>query len=1601
VDPAAPLPEERDSLGESLLEIIKGRIDPDVLPLVSAFLKASARRLPAVAIGANTVERLAATLLELFKFTEHSHNQPARIRVFQPTDSEHGYQTRGSVVEVNIPDSPFLLDSMTAEIHEHGAGVDWVVHPVLGVTRDTTGRLIDIAHATRSPQRESVQHLELDRPLDHARSEALKDGIDRVLADVRRVVADFEPMKKAVEQMMGYAQESSEGVTEEETAEALAFLHWLLDDNFVFLGYREYQITDSAADRTVCVVPGTGLGILSEAAKSAYARPVPLSKLPTDLRDRYEHGDLLVVTKTNRLSTVHRRAKMDYVGVRRIGGDGETWGEARLLGLFTSKAYMEPVARTPLIRRKLERILEAEDLIAGSHDHKAVIQVFEGFPKDSLFSAPIGELHRSVMGLVHLQEGRNLRLFIRPDILRRSVSILVALPRDRFNVALRRQLQELFKERFNGESVEYHLALGNADPAQIHYTVWVGRGDIPTVDHNTLEREAAELSRGWDEHLLDRLAAKVGQERARQLVAEWSGRLPGYYKNAGQLQLAADDLLKLDELVKGERPFVVGIQNETGPGEQLTRLGLYRLEGKLPLSELVPALEDLGLRVVEEVATRLSGGDGETFIHDFGVVDAAGAQLDVSASGQRITDALAAVWNGEAESDSLHRLILNSRLTQKQIEVIRAYRMYARRVSPGFTIAYTNDTLVRHPEISSKLIELFEARFDSSWSGGGADAIRAAIVAELDAVSSLEEDRILRTFLGLVEATVRTNAFKGGRSALAFKLRSAEVPAMPKPHPLFEIFAYGQDVEGIHLRGGMVARGGIRWSDRREDYRTEVLGLMKAQMTKNAVIVPTGAKGGFVLRQPPSDPAHLKQAVRGAYQTFIASLLDLTDNRIDGEIRHPPEVLVHDEPDPYLVVAADKGTATFSDTANQVAAQFNFWLGDAFASGGSSGYDHKALGITARGAFESMRWHFREAGIDFRKPFTVVGIGDMSGDVFGNGMLLSDKIKLVAAFDHRHIFIDPAPEPARSFSERRRLFELPGSSWADYRSGLISVGGGIYPRTAKRIDLSLQAQAALGASRTTFTPNELISALLCAPVDLLWNGGIGTYIKAESETHGEVGDRPNDALRVDASRLRCRVVVEGGNLGLTQKGRIEYAGRGGHINADFIDNSGGVDCSDREVNLKILLSLAEADGRLDRQGRHRLVAAVADEVVERILYGNFLQAQILAQDEAASPRRMEAFEDLMGRLEKAGVLDREVEALPSTEMMRDRQTNGLGMSRPELAVLLAYSKSYLADLLLASDVPEAPYLLGDIRRYFPAKVVELGDDLLARHPLRRELIATLVANDVVNSMGAIFVTRLMDETGAEAVEVVQAYRMARHLCWAVQRWEAVEELVDQLPLATWKELMHGIDWLVAITTRWFLGRGAAAHSAEEMAAWDEPFEELVEVLPEIGPAVWRDERQATVQRLVALGVPVDVARRHAFQEHLVHAPDIIDVARTSGWPVAEVGRVFFLVGQSARIDQLERQAQALSSSDRWQRWALRGLQADLLGVRRHISEQVIAEATTADGEAATHAYFAARSHRLGRLVRFMRTLEGERVADLAQLSVAVRQIRTLAGAGAR
>jgi len=1289
-----------------------------------------------------------------------------------------------SVVEIINDNMPFLFDSTMAEFTEQGIEVRLVAHPILSVERDAEGRLTHFygdatADSLGRGGRESLIHVHVDRIDDPAIRSALVEGIDKTLDDVRASVRDWREMRTRVEQAVEAFRVTPPSLPEEEVEEASQLLQWLAANNFTLLGLREYRFA-SGDMATADVVEGTGLGILRDPAVKILRRGSELVAMTPEIREFLREPTALIVTKANVKSRVHRRIHMDYVGVKLYAASGKLEGELRIVGLFTSTAYTRSVRQIPYLRHKVAQVLRRAGFDSDSHSGKAALHILEEYPRDELFQIDIETLFGFVLEILMLYERPRLRALARPDKFDRFVSVLLFLPREKYNTDVRVRAGAYLASAYKGRLSAAYASFPEGPLARVHYIIGRYEGATPVIDRTTLESELAAIAETWSDKLKEALGRSTDGLRARQLALRYGGAFSQAYQEAfGSAQAIAD--IGTSERLGPQRPVAISVYrptDEDAPG----RFGLkvFAHATPLTLSYRVPVIENHGLRVVDErtyrITPRATPSPAPVWLHDMTIETADGQPIDITDElDARLEASIMAVVGGRAESDGYNALVLRSGLSWREVAVIRTLSLYLRQIRARFSQDYMWTTLVRNIGIAGKLIELFKARFDPHQTLTAAEraakeaAVAAAIEEELKAVTSLDEDRILRRFVNLVQAAVRTNVWQLGgdgqpRQVISFKFESGKVEGLPAPRPLYEIFVYSPRVEGIHLRFGKVARGGLRWSDRPQDFRTEVLGLVKAQQVKNAVIVPVGAKGGFVpkLLPPPSNRDAWMAEGTEAYRIFIRSLLELTDN-IEGDAIVPPaDTLRHDGDDPYLVVAADKGTATFSDTANAISAEKHHWLGDAFASGGSQGYDHKKMAITARGAWEAVKRHFRELGTDIQTaPFTAVGVGDMSGDVFGNGMLLSTATKLVAAFDHRDIFLDPDPDPAASHAERARLFALPRSSWQDYDRKLISAGGGIFPRSLKAIPLTAEIRALLGLERAEATPFEVMTAILKARVDLMFFGGIGTYVRASTEADDQVGDRANDPIRITGGEVRAKVIGEGANLGVTQRGRIEAALAGVKLNTDAIDNSAGVNTSDVEVNIKIALARPERDGRLTEADRNALLAAMTDDVAALVLRNNYLQTLSLSLAERRGAAETGFLVRLMQSLEGRGLLDRAVEFLPDDATLAERTRRGLPLSRPELAVLLAYAKLTLKDDLLATGVPDDPYLARELVRYFPPALRERFPDAIENHRLRREIIATGLANSAINRAGPAAAIRLMDETGAELPSLAMAFAVVR------------------------------------------------------------------------------------------------------------------------------------------------------------------------------------------------------------------------------------------------
>ncbi|WP_331445482.1 NAD-glutamate dehydrogenase [Streptomyces xanthochromogenes] len=1575
--------------------------------------------------------------LSHYRLAENRPQGTANVRVHTPTVEENGWTCSHSVVEVVTDDMPFLVDSVTNELSRQNRGIHVVIHPQVVVRRDLTGKLIEVldtgsqtAELPHDALTESWIHVEIDRETDRADLKQITADLLRVLSDVREAVEDWEKMRDAALRIADeLPKEPKAGdLVEQEVDEARELLRWLSTDHFTFLGYREYQLTD---DDSLSAVPGTGLGILRsdpQHGEEDDGHPVSpsFSRLPADARAKAREHKLLVLTKANSRSTVHRPSYLDYVGVKKFDEQGNVVGERRFLGLFSSAAYTESVRRVPVVRRKVEEVLKGAGFSPNSHDGRDLLQIMETYPRDELFQTPADQLRSIVTSVLYLQERRRLRLYLRQDEYGRYYSALIYLPRDRYTTGVRLRLIDILKEELGGTSVDFTAWNTESILSRLHFVVRVPAGteltELTDADSDRIEARLVEAARSWADGFSDALNAECGEERAAELLRRYGHAFPEGYKADHSPRAAVADLVHLEQLTHGRRDFALSLYEPVGavPGER--RFKIYRIGEQVSLSAVLPVLQRLGVEVTDERPYELRCADRtHAWIYDFGLrmpkkSNGNGDYLADDAR-ERFQEAFAATWTGAAENDGFNSLVLRAGLNWRQAMVLRAYAKYLRQAGSTFSQDYMEDTLRDNVHTTRLLVSLFEARLSPDRQKAGTeliDGLLEELDGALDQVASLDEDRILRSFLTVIKATLRTNYWQKNAEGtphayVSMKFDPQAIPDLPAPRPQFEIWVYSPRVEGVHLRFGKVARGGLRWSDRREDFRTEILGLVKAQMVKNTVIVPVGAKGGFVAKQLP-DPsvdrdAWLAEGI-ASYKTFISALLDITDNLVAGEVVPPADVVRHDEDDTYLVVAADKGTATFSDIANNVAISYDFWLGDAFASGGSAGYDHKGMGITARGAWESVKRHFRELGHDSQtEDFTVVGVGDMSGDVFGNGMLLSEHIRLVAAFDHRHIFIDPKPDAAVSFAERRRLFDLPRSSWADYNKELLSAGGGIHPRTAKSIPLNAQVREALGipAGVTKLTPADLMQAILKAPVDLLWNGGIGTYVKSSAESNAEVGDKANDAIRVNGEDLRVKVVGEGGNLGLTQLGRIEFSrkggpeGEGGKINTDAIDNSAGVDTSDHEVNIKILLNGLVAEGDMTVKQRNKILAAMTDEVGHLVLRNNYAQNVALANAVAQSPSLLHAHQRFMRRLGRDGHLDRALEFLPNDRQIRELLNTGKGLSQPELAVLLAYTKITVAEELIHTDLPDAPYLAKLLHAYFPQQLREKFAEAVDGHALRREIITTVLVNDTVNIGGSTFLHRLREETGASLEEIVRAHVAAREIFGVNKVWDAVEALDNKVDAEVQTRIRLHSRRLVERGTRWLLNnRPQPLQMAETIEDFSAGAAQVWDALTDLLRGADLEWHQGILDELTEAGVPEELARQVAGFSSAFPALDIVAIAGRTGKGPLQVAEVYYDLADRLRITQLLDRIIELPRADRWQSMARAAIREDLFAAHAGLTQDVLSVGNgTTSPEQRFKEWEEKNAAILGRARSTLEEIQSSDAFDLANLSVAMRTMRTL------
>jgi glutamate dehydrogenase len=1597
--------ESRQDLLKQLQERLEARLEPKRAEAVDAFAQQFYATVPVEDLVNRRLDDFYGATLSVWQFLQHHDLADPKVQVFNPDFEEHGWQSTHTFVAVLHKDMPFLVDSVRIALNRRGLTVHAIQNAVLAVERSASHELENVvsARGDNAPEvRESLIVIEVDRHSDPNSLAAIEQELHDVLRDVRTAVNDYDSMctriRDAIQELEKVCPPQ---IDPDDHEESIAFLEWLLNDNFTFLGYDEYVLENGALK----LDPDSVQGVF-RLDQPRYGEHI---RSPEGIDEQNGYvlvPQLLSFAKSAHHSRVHRPTYPDYITVDRYDDDGNVIGERRFFGLLAATVYNESPRHIPLLRRKLKAVIDLAGFSSQGHNGKQLLQVLEVYPRDDLFHIDTEALASTALGILNIRERRQVRLFVREDISGKFYSCLIFVPRDVFSTQLRQNIQRLLCEEMDAHFGDFNTYLSESVLARVQLILRFN-GDSPgQFDLARLETKIAQLARSWRDELQAAMVEGFGEERANHLMDGFHEAFSASYREDFSARTAVYDvqhLLALDSEDDLALSHYRPLEEQNGG----VKLKLYHRHTQIPLSDVLPMMENLGLRVIGERPYEINAPEERYWVHDFNL-EHSGADISLSDMREDFTQAFKRIWAGEADNDGYNRLIISAGLDWREVAMLRGYARYLKQIRFSMSQEYIATTLNNYADITRELVELFKQRFDPEVESHDGEACLARINDRLENVASLNDDQLLRRFMELIQATLRTNYYQrdedgGHKDYIAYKLAPSQVTGMPKPRPAYEIFVCSPRVEGVHLRGGKVARGGLRWSDRLEDFRTEVLGLVKAQQVKNAVIVPVGAKGGFVCKRMPENADRETRQNEGiaCYQTFIRALLDVTDNFDGGDVVPPDNVVRHDDDDAYMVVAADKGTATFSDIANEISLEYGHWLGDAFASGGANGYDHKKMGITARGAWESVQRHFRGLGVNTQSDtFSVVGIGDMGGDVFGNGMLLSDQIELIGAFNHLHIFVDPTPDAGPTFAERQRLFDMPRSSWEDFDNSLISEGGGIFSRSAKSIAITPQMQQAFGISEERLAPTELIHAMLTAKVDLVWNGGIGTYVKGADETDVDVGDKANDALRVNGAELNCRVIGEGGNLGCTQRGRMEAAAKGIRVYADFIDNAGGVNCSDHEVNIKILIDEVVKRGDMTDKQRNQLLAEMTEEVAELVIKDNYRQTQALDLSELLSQQSIGAYRRFVSELEEAGEIDRELEFLPADDVLKERTANAQGMLLPELAVLISYAKSTLKGDLIESDVPDDSYVHHHIERLFPKVLVERYTEEMNDHRLNREIVATQVANDLVDHMGIVFVRRLMDSTGLGRAEIARAYIVARESFNLPALWADIEALDNKVPGHVQYSMMLGLMRMIRRATRWFL-RQHTGLSVEDTI--DYFGSRLATLQGNIGELLSGEELEAWERRrdeLVEAGVPETLAVNVAAAPSLYAGLGIIQAARHADEAPQCVAEVFYEIGSRLELPWMIQQVSQLEARDAWQAQARETFRDDIDRQQLALTTSVLTlEAASSSAEEKVAQWLEQNVELHSRWCRLINEVRSGSESGFALFTVAVRALVGLAESG--
>ncbi len=1580
----------------------KSHKEEELKPLL-AFAKPYLKFFPIDAWVGREMSDLHGFLYGLMVLLQKDLEGGPRVQVFNPNLDEQGWMCGRTVITVIQKDMPFLVDSIRLELNRREIPIHVVQSFVMSTQRDEDGLFQSLeADSSDKSKREALIYVEINLHTDESQLVSIRQSIDGVLKDVVNVVSDY----KTIVARLGIAKVNIHEHCPH-AKESFAFLQWLQESHFTFMGYRDYDLVKVGRKKGLKETVEHRLGIFRKLENSS--SDVIFIDSNEGMKAFHKSDDVVFFSKSATRSNVHRGVYPDYIAVKKYGENGEVCGEYRFLGLFTYTVFNLSPLKIPLMRKKVRNVITRTGLDTSGYYGKNLLRVIESFPREEIFQSDEDTLYKNIWNITSINERHIVRLIVRKDAFGSFVNCMVYVPKDLYNTRIRLKIERLLGDALGSSECDSTTNFSESTLARAQFVFRVDESSQRNVDVDVdaLENSIRDIIKNWEEHLQVALIDYFGEASGIDYFNRYHFSFSQSYQEQFDPRSAVTDIEMLETLCSGN-DVAMNLYRPIGVAEDTMRFKIMHLNAPLELSDVIPILENLGLRVLGEHPHKIETADrGDVWLHDFQLAFRLPVNVDVHGVRSNFEEAFYNIWRGGSESDAFNRLVLGARLNWREVSILRAYAKYLKQIGFNSTERFIADTLVHHLDITRNLIALFKARFDprmhktDDMGDERAGRIKGNILEALDGVANLNEDRALRRYLDLISGTLRTNYYQKNsdgedKSYISIKFSPREISDIPEPRPLFEIFVYSPRVEGVHLRGGTVARGGLRWSDRLQDYRTEVLGLVKAQQVKNAVIVPNGAKGGFVAKKLSKSMSRDEFFQEGisCYKIFIQGLLDVTDNLVNGNVVPPESVVRKDPDDPYLVVAADKGTATFSDIANEISTNYGFWLGDAFASGGSQGYDHKKMGITAKGAWVSVQRHFREKDIDIQTTdFTVIGVGDMAGDVFGNGMLLSEHIRLTAAFNHLHIFIDPTPDSASSYKERKRLFETPGTSWEDYDKKLISKGGAVFSRAAKAIKISAQMKKAFAIEADNLAPNDLITALLKAPVDLIWNGGIGTYVKASWETHGDVGDKANDCLRVNGDELRCKVFGEGGNLGVTQLGRVEFALNAGACNTDFIDNAAGVDCSDHEVNIKILLDELVANGDLTGKQRNNLLASMTDAVSALVLQNNYRQTMSISLAEYEVAPRLTEYRRFINFLEGEGRLDRQLEFLPNDDVIVERQGQGKALTRPELSVLISYAKIMLKEALIASDIAEDAYIVKEIETAFPEKLRKKYPSEIYHHRLRREIVGTQVANDLINNLGITAGHRLLETTGAALDDVARAYIVSRDIFQFEKFQGYIKSLDNKVPASFQYKLMGSMVRRVRRGTRWFLrNRRSGLNPAKEVAIFKEGVFGVQQLTSRVVMGTAKDEWEKRQKYLLSEGVLKEWVFPLSMPDNLFSGLSLVEASIISKQKLADVSPIFFRLLEELGLNWFATQISNVRVESYWQALARESYIDDLEAQLRKLTV-ALARLQKGRGLDEVFALWSEKNHYLvSRWRGMINEVQGSQTTDYAMFSVAMREL---------